>query len=143
MLTREHAQEADDIKREKVPVPEWAPTNWTPEQIAKDAFYWVTGLSGDERDAYEQSCVEIKKRGGKVTMKSMRARLVVRGTIRGENDSARMFSDADLSWIGKKSAKPLDRLYEVITRLSGVTAEDMEELEKNLESIPSGDSSAE
>jgi hypothetical protein len=36
----------------------------------------------------------------------------------------------------KKSAAPMDRLFSVAQRLSGMSNEDVEELEKNLKSDP-------
>jgi hypothetical protein len=42
-----------------------------------------------------------------------------------------MFSDQDVTKLGKKSARALDRVFDVSQRLSGITKEDVEDLAKN------------
>jgi hypothetical protein len=42
-----------------------------------------------------------------------------------------MFTAGDLEILGSKSAAALDRIFTVSRKLSGLTEEDIEELEKN------------
>lgn len=137
MLSKEQIRGIQDIKTEKVPCPEWEDD---PKKKA-DAFLWVRGLAGIERDAFEQSLVEAKKKGAKVNLANMRTKLVQRSVVTSEAvDSDLYFSEADIDWLCQKNAATLDRLYGVAARLSGISEQDMEELEKNCESIPAEDS---
>ena len=43
----------------------------------------------------------------------------------------RLFSEADVAALGKKSAAALGRVYDAAARLAGLSAEDVEELTKN------------
>lgn len=136
MLTAEQIKAVQDIKVEKVHVPEWAP----PDTDPKEAFVFVRGLAGVERDEYEQSLMELKKKGAKLNMANMRAKLVAKACVH-EDGVTRLFDDAAVVWLGKKSAAPLDRIYGVAQKLCGATDEDMEELLKNLEATPADASS--
>jgi hypothetical protein len=46
-------------------------------------------------------------------------------------DGARMFSDEDVEELQAKNASALDRLFSAAQRISGLTDEDVEELEGN------------
>ena len=139
---RELILEADDIPDEDVPCPEWARDGW-------DGTVKVRGLTGTERDAFEESNRQIrpvrgangKPDGQEVVpmLANVRARLVVKCALDPEDDT-RLFTDQDANALGKKSAKVLDRLFDVASRLSGLTEEDIEELAKNSAAAASGDS---
>ena len=124
-LTRDKINQASDIEYEYVDVPEW------------DGTARVRGLTGTERDAYEASLVIIKhtkgRRGGGVQvlprMKDARARLVSLCLV--DDDDNRLYSDDQVGELAVKSGKALDRVFEVASRLSGLTDEDMEELAGN------------
>lgn len=136
MLKKSAIKNAQDIKTEKVPCPEWK----EPGQSDDDAFLLVRGLSGTNRDKYEASLIDAKRKGAKINLENMRAKLIAYGTV--NEDGTQYFTEADIAWLGEKSAAPLDRLYSKIQELSGMTTADMEELRKNLETTPSDDSSA-
>lgn len=131
LLSREQILEADDLARELVNVEEWG------------GHVYVRALTGAERDAFEQSLVEerIVGRGRQrettrtVNMRNARAKLCAL-TICDEQGE-RLFTDADVQDLGKKSAAALTRVYEVAARLSGLTDEDMEELTGNSDDDPS------
>lgn len=129
MLTAAQIQAAADITTEKVLTPEWAPQGMPLEQ----AFVMVVGWTAAERDAFEASLVEAKKKGNKVNLENIRAKAVARGTV--DEQRRPVFSEDDVEWLGKKSAAPIDRIFSVIQRLAGMTDEDVEEIAKNLESI--------
>lgn len=116
-LTREAILAAVDIMSETVTVPEWGGT------------IIVRGLTGDERDDFEASCLRGKGRKTEVNYRNARAKLVVRSCYTPEG--ARLFTDEDATALGKKGAAALNRVYEVAARLSGLTEEDLEELAKN------------
>lgn len=122
MLSKEAIFACNDIKVEIVPVPEWS------------GEVKVRGLSARERDDYEGSLIDARKKGATVNLANMRAKLVALSVV--DDAGQRLFSDADIAKLGEKSAASLDRIYGVAQRLSGMSDADQEELAKNLESIP-------
>jgi hypothetical protein len=116
-LDRERILAIPDISTEIVHVPEW-----------KGAVT-VRGLTGDERDDFEATCVRGRGRKTEVNLRNFRAKLVARACV--TDDGNRLFSDEDALALGKKSGAAINRVYEVAARLSGLTEEDMEELAKN------------
>ena len=134
MLTKDQLKAIQDIKTEEVFVPEW------PDPASGKASRWlVRGLAMKEGDAYEQSLVEAKRKGAKLNMANMRARLVVRCVVTEEGSL--YFSESDADWLGEKSAAAVRRLHDVASRLCGMSQQDMEDIEKNLSSIPVDSSS--
>ena len=117
-----------DIRREPVEVPEWGVT------------LWVRGMTGRERDQYEESLLEGRGKKARFRFRDARARMVVLCTT--DEDGNRVFTDSDVEWLTNKSAAALDRLWGRIRELSGLTVEDEEELEGegNRSSEPSSDS---
>lgn len=129
-LTREAALSASDLPREKVDVPEWG----------VGAYVFVRGLTGTERDSWECYCLAKREAiGSQGGFPGIRASLVVRATI--DDDGRRIFTDADADEVSEKNGKALDRIWTVAARLSGITAEDVEELKKNSAPTPSAASS--
>ena len=116
-LTREQILQADDIQTEKVNAPEWG------------GEFWVRGLSGIEKDEFEESIIELKEGKKVVTMKLMRAKLAAK-TICDENKK-RLFSDDDIELLGKKSSAVLSLVFDIAQRLSGLVKGDVERLAKN------------
>jgi hypothetical protein len=91
----------------------------------------VVGLSGRDLDTFEQSRLEQRKGRVRLNLANTRARLVSL-TVVGE-DGKRLFTEADVEALGRKSGRALDRIYEVAARLSGIKQEDLEDLAKNCE----------
>lgn len=124
-LTRDSIRQASDIIYEYVEVPEWGGT------------VRVKSLTGTERDAYEASLVQVVpstgRRGGGTQvlprMKDARARLVCLCLV--DEEGNRLFGDDQVAELAAKSGKALDRVFEVGSRLSGLSDEDMQELEGN------------
>ena len=101
MLTREQILQSDDLPRETVPVPEWG------------GEVQVRTMTGTDRDAFEASLI-----GKEGRLENVRARLVSL-TLCDETGS-RLFSDGDITALGGKSAKALDRVFAVSQRLNGI-----------------------
>jgi hypothetical protein len=120
-------QQANDIKREPVAIPEWGLSG-------EDAII-VKGLTGAEREEYEQSCLKPGEAGqpSEVIYKDMKIKLVIRSCY--DHEDKRIFMDSDASWLGEKSAMSLQRLYNVAAKLSALSAEDVKELAKNSVSV--------
>ena len=117
MLTKDQIFEIKDLQVELVDVPEWG------------GQVYVRGMSGSERDAFEASVVDLRGSTQKVNMQNIRARLVSLTTC--DQEGNRLFSDSDIIELGKKSAIALQRIFDVAQRLSGLSKEEMNLLEKN------------
>lgn len=119
-LSRETALKADDLPRERVDVPEWG----------EGAYVYVRPLTATERDSWEMYAVEMRGRWkSESVFPGLRASLIVRCAV--DDDGNRIFLDTDVDQLGDKSGKALDRIWEVATRLNGMTAKDVEDLKKN------------
>ncbi len=122
ILGRDDILGSDDLPRELVEVPEWG------------GSVWVRTMTGQERDAYEASIIDVtmdsKGRSSvERRMENSRAKLLTR-CICGD-DGERIFTESDVAALGRKSAKALDRVFDVAQRLNGMTEEDLEELAGN------------
>jgi len=113
-LTREAILKAQDLPQEEVYVPEWG------------GYVRVRGLTAAERDALESTMLQTN---GQVRLENFRARLVAMSIV--DEEGNRLFSDEDVDALGRKSAAALQRVFDVAMRLSGLRAEDVEELAKN------------
>jgi len=109
-LNKDAILKAQDLDTQDVDVPEWG------------GSVRVRGMTASERDRFEQVM------GGE-NVANIRANLVARTVV--DENSQRLFTDADISELGKKSAQALDRVFDVASRLSGLRSQDIDELEKN------------
>ncbi len=142
-LISDQLKKIDDLPREPVATPEW------PEI---DGKVFARRLTGDERDEWEvfqghvldQDTIGEDKKSKlalmKLGTKNIRATIVRLGACDEDGDS--IFSPADVVWLGMKASEPLDRIRDVIKRLSGMK-DDEEDTAKNSpeapgESSPSG-----
>lgn len=117
LLNRDAILQVQDLPRELVEVPEWG-----------GAIY-VRGLTGAERDSFEQSIIDQRGKGVKMNLKNIRAKLVAMCVV--DEQGNRIFRDEDAELLGQKSAAALNRIFEVAQRLSGLRSEDVEELAGN------------
>ena len=116
-LTRDTVLKAKDLVSEKMEVLEWG------------GHLCIRCMTGTERDAFESEAYSFRGKDLQVNRENFRARLLVR-TLADEKGE-RLFADSDLSALGGKSAKILDRLFTVSMRINGLSREDVEELTKN------------
>jgi hypothetical protein len=116
---------ADDRPREPIKVPEWG----------VDAF--VATMSGTDRDAFDADM--FNRKDAKERAINFRARLVARCLV--DEDGERVFAEADIEALGKRSAAALDRVYEVAAKLNRLTETEAAEAEKNSAADRSGSSS--
>ncbi len=136
-MLREMILKADDLPREVVATPEWPGT---------DGKVFCRRLSGDERDVWEVFLTNAsnpltdddKFPGPKVGTRHIRATLVVQGAC--DENGKRIFDDAHIPLLSQKSAVVLDRLYDKIRELSGMSGTE-EDAVKNLKET-AGDSSS-
>ena len=127
-LTRDAIFAAQDRAFEDVDVPEWGGT------------IRIAVITGTDRDAYEASMYEMRGKEIKLNRDDMRAKLLARAIV--DESMKRIFTDADIKELGKKSAKVIDRLFTLAQRINGLTDESVKELEKNSESGGAGSSTS-
>lgn len=122
MLTKEQIVNAKDIKSEVVPVPEW------------DGEVLVQGLTLEEKDEWSVSI----SRDNKVTIKGATAKLCSL-CMRGD-DGELLFTLDEAVELQAKSAIPMDRIFQVAQKLTGIGQSEIEETVKNSEKTPTEDS---
>lgn len=111
---------AQDLAREQVACPEWNTT------------LWVRTPAGSEREKWEGTNVEPKS--GNVVHLQMRARLLVKVV---EDEAGKpVFTEADVAWLSDKSSAVLGRLFDVATRLAGISKGEGGEEKKSSETTP-------
>ena len=121
ILTAADILSADDIERELVEIPEWG------------GSVWVYGMTASERDRQELEAARILQNANDPSAKkAQRAniRAMVAAIVCRDENGARIFGSEHIQQLGKRSAKPLDRIYDVARRLSGITDSTDEEEEK-------------
>lgn len=108
----------DDIEITKVPVPEW-----------KRAVY-MKPMTASERDAWEAEMFMMRKKGETAGMIDFRARFVSLNLCNEKGEL--LFTPADVKALGAKSAKALDRLFDVAQEMNGMRKKDLDRLTENL-----------
>lgn len=117
VLTREAILNAQDIEIREVEIPEW------------DGVVYVRGMTGRERDDFENSLYKQRGRDRQLNIRNARAKLVAKCTV--DENGTRLFTEADIQELGNKSAKAIDRIFTVAMELSGITESDMDEMTEN------------
>jgi len=102
LLTKEQILSVDDSQSEIVDVPEWG------------GSVKVIGMTGAERDRFENSFQVGKGRKRRTELKDVRAKLVAWTVV--DEKGERLFNASDIPALGKKSALALDRVFSVATR---------------------------
>lgn len=113
-----------DMKIEDLYVPEW------------DVTVRIRSLTGFERDTFENSLIDQRGKKNKLDMRNARAKLVALCVI--DEDGNRMFEDSEIGMLGMKNAAALDKIYDVASRMCGMSDADIEELTGNLKDDPKG-----
>lgn len=123
VLTSAEILGANDIKREYVTVKEWG------------GDVLVRGMTADERDEWEVRALNVNVGDDGKVKYAYNNRQAVRSWMCAKciisEDGTRMFSDAEMLKLGNKSADALDKVFTVARRLSGLTRDDLAELEGN------------
>lgn len=109
----------DDQQSEIVKVPEWG-----------NVEIKIIGMTGAQRDDFEGSLMVGKGKKATINTRNMRAKLVQKCALDPATDQ-QIFDIADVAKLGQKSGAAIDRLFSVAQRLSGISDNDMEELEGN------------
>jgi hypothetical protein len=112
---------ANDIKVEKIVVPEWG------------GDYYIRIISGADRDAFEDSYADQK-------MKSFRVRFLVLALC--DEAGERIFADSDVSELSQKSAIVINRVFEAAWKANAFTQEAVDALGEDSPAGQSDDSSS-
>ncbi len=138
---------ANDLGFEDVTIPEWP-------EIKRDAdgkpvkdengfaipvkdkdgnpipgVFRVRALSAAERDKFEASMIPAKGKNNQAHLDNFRARYVALTLVDPETGDL-LFKGNELVEFGKKNARPINELFEVGRKLSGMSDKDVEELGK-------------
>lgn len=122
-LTRQQILAADDHRREPLDVPEWGGT------------VYVRTLTGNEIDRLQATMQQTNGKSRRQNLDNFRARLAI-ATVCDENGGD-LFQVGDVAALALKSAKPLTRVFNLAIKLNGISEDDVEELTKNSDSVPS------
>lgn len=118
ILGRDAILAAQDAITETVDVPEWG------------GSVIVKSMTGEQRDAFETAILKDKSDpSAGISFADLRARFVARVCV--DEKGVRVFDDSDVKALSRKSAKALDRVYDVGARLAGMRKEDAERLVGN------------
>ncbi len=117
LLSKESILKAEDLRSEVVSVPEWG------------GDVKVRSMTGLERDRFESSLIEEK--GGDVQKNTANLRAKLAACCIVDEAGELLFTDKDVTALGKKSAKALDRVFGVAQSLNGIGVDDVEDLTKN------------
>ena len=128
LLSADQILAADDRKYEVVSVPEWG------------GDVRLRSLSGTELDEFENSMERIV--GNKVLrdVRNARAKLIAMSAV--DESGQPLFTKAHVIKLGSKSSAALQRLFDAVQRLSGITEKDMQEMEETFEPAPNGASTS-
>lgn len=124
MGLKEQILAAKDLEHVPHEVKEWGVT------------VFIRPMNGIERDALEGENFKVTA-GKETTFNRQNFRARVLGRCLVDENGLRLFNDAELVQLGQKSAKVLDRLCAIASRISGITKEDEAELLGNSKAAPS------
>ena len=104
VLSKADILSADDLVKEVVDVNEWG------------GSVYVRCMTGQERDRYELTLMDLSDKDKAATVQNIRATLLAL-TICDEQGKL-LFSEGEIAELGKKSSKALDRVREVAEKLN-------------------------
>lgn len=131
VLNAQQFLDALDIKIEKVPTPE----------MGKDTCVFVRSLTAGQRSKIDGIAAKFKVSDGKNVgeIAEFNINLVFWGAC--DSKGERLFNDVrQIDALKKKNAAVISRIAEAVARLSGLSKEDLEQLEKNSPQIQPEDS---
>lgn len=114
ILNRDAILAKREIPKQQIAVPEW------------EGDVFIRALTAGERDGLEAYVTECRR---EEEVPKVRAKVAVMSLV--DADGKQLFGDADIEALSSMYSKPLDRIYDVATRLNKLTPEDVEALEKN------------
>ena len=126
-LTKEQILNADDLPRKKLKIPEWG------------GDVYICKLSAKERDAWEGICLEVGSCLEKSEFKkyaSMRIKETLIYYALCDKNGNKLFTNLeDIEKLGNKAGHVIDRISEDIQNFNKISEKDLDDIEKNLESV--------
>lgn len=123
IASRDMILSIDDLKTEDVEVPEWGVT------------VRVREMTGSERGLFEKTISKVSTRpdgSTNVEMDAQNIRVQLCAMTMVDEEGNRLFGDMELKALGGKSAKAIQRVFDVASRLSGISDDSVEdEMEKS------------
>lgn len=126
LLSRDAILAADDVLYEYMDIPEWG------------GRIRVRSLSGRDRDAYDAEAYALSQASPNdpsAALRDYRSRRVARAIV--DEDGKRVFSKADVDALSSKNASVIDRIDDVVTRLSGMDTEAIRRAAEALKAVQS------
>ena len=117
MSLKDKIKTANDRPLITVDVPEW------------ECDLRIRGMSGADRDEFESRALARKTRGGDVDPRGLRVSILIRCIC--DVDGNPLFTDDDAEWLAGKSGAVIDRLSQIAQCASGMTDDEVKEIEKN------------
>lgn len=126
LLTRDDILAAQDLATKMVDVPEWG------------GAVVVRGLTGRSRDSLEARFSDAKGNIDRKLYQDFRAAFVAESII--DEAHNRMFKEADITALGEKSSRALQRVFDAAVALSASRPEDIDGMAAELKDDPSASS---
>ena len=129
LATKEMILGITDLKSQDVFVEEW------------NATVRVREMTGTERGIFEASVSKVTTQGGSTNVEfdahQLRVRLCALCMV--DDNGQRLFSDHEVEKLGAKSARALQTIFDVASKLSGISDDSEEEALGESEAIPRDD----
>lgn len=125
LLTRDQILAADDIKTERIAVPEWG----------GDVI--VRGLTAKERGRAIKACTRVVGNKPDTDFGALQTQMMAIGVI--DEAGNRLFTDNDVQALNGKHSGVIEKIFTAIAKLSGVAEDEIAEMRKNSESSPTDD----
>lgn len=123
ILTKEQILAASDLETEEVEVPQWG------------GSVLVRSLTARERGQLISSIVDQRAGGRTLKLTEVQVRTCAMAIVDAQGN--RMFEEADIAKLSRKSAGALQVIFEVAQRLSGLSDDQVEELVEDFTETPS------
>jgi hypothetical protein len=130
ILRRENVIKIDHLNLVSIDVSEWGEVN-SETGGREQTTVFVREITAAELDRYQSGLLRRRGKKSEIDMTNARAKLVVLCAC--DENRQRIFNDADVEWLTKKSAKVINRIYDAAVKLNNIIQDedDSEELEKN------------
>lgn len=128
LLTRDQILAADDIKTERIAVPEWG------------GDVLLRGLTAKERGRAVKACTRMVGNKPDTDFGALQVQMISMSAI--DEAGTRLFTDNDVQVLSGKHSGVIEKIFTVVAKLSGVAEDEIAEMRKNSESSPSDDSNS-
>jgi hypothetical protein len=125
ILSKEQILAAQDLETETVDVPQWG------------GSVLVRSMTARERGQLMANIVDQQGGARKVKYAELQVRTCAASIV--DAQGARMFDEADIAKLSRKSSGALQLVFDVAQRLSGMTDDQVKELTEDFAETPSDD----